>query len=342
MTGVRVGMVGDIFFNGDDSWSVVEQVSKITTTFEVMLGNLEIPLCDTGVATPKANGHLRQDPKHIDTIVRAGITGVTVANNHSMNYGAEGLLQMLGILDSAGVAHAGGGQSIVEAHSAAVIKSGSMNVALLSYTSVFARKIFESGVDRPGLSTVRVDTLYEMQARHFEVPGMPPLIHTVPSEDDLQRVREDISEARSLADVVVVGWHWGYGIGNTAVVDYQVELAHFAIDNGADVVMGHHPHVLQPIEFYKNKVICYSLGNFSHALEGGHFPRETAVIEIEVVEEHAIEAVRVYPLWFEDEIRPVPLSTDDERVESVLSQLGNGIDVHMVPDGDQCFRVLPS
>ncbi|HVA99907.1 MAG TPA: CapA family protein [Acidimicrobiales bacterium] len=342
MTSVRIGMVGDIYFKDDDSWSVVEPVSRVTTSFEIMLGNLEIPLCNTGTAAPKANGRLRQDPKHVDTISRAGFTGVTLANNHAMNFGAEGLSQMIRVLDSAGIAHAGGGDSIIEAHSAALLRSNQMTVALLSYTSVYARNIFESREDRPGLATVRVDTLYEIQSRHFEVPGMPPLIRTIPAGEDLQRVRDDISKARSLADVVVVGWHWGYGIGNTAVIPYQVELAHFAIDNGADVVMGHHPHVLQPIEFYKGKVICYSLGNFSHALEGGNFPRETAVIEIESSMEQTIEAVRVYPLWFEDEVRPLPLSVGDERVVTVLERLGNGSVVRMTPDGDLSFRVVPN
>ena len=83
-----------------------------------------------------------------------------------------------------------------------------------------------------------------------------------PSPEERQRMVDDISQLRSAADVVVVSYHWGVS-GSTEVAEYQRELAHAAINAGADLVMGHGPHVFQPVEIYKGRPILFSLANFS-------------------------------------------------------------------------------
>jgi poly-gamma-glutamate synthesis protein (capsule biosynthesis protein) len=121
--------------------------------------------------------------------------------------------------------------------------------------------------ERGGVARFRVSTAYEAPARIADVPGSPPLIHTIPDPQDKAALEEDIRAAKTHADLVIVSWHWGVsphsrGIGDLAA--YQVEMGRASIDAGADLVVGHHSHVPQPIEVYKGKPIVYSLANYVH------------------------------------------------------------------------------
>ena len=131
-------------------------------------------------------------------------------------------------------------------------------------------------VDTPGVAYYPIHTLYEAPARVHSHPGMLPIVHTIPDRGDHRAaLEEDIRAAREKADVVIMSWHWGLspyqvypgaGAGEVEVMEYQKEMGHFAIDCGADMVIGHHPHEPQPIEVYKGKPILYSLANFVHDL----------------------------------------------------------------------------
>ena len=113
------------------------------------------------------------------------------------------------------------------------------------------------------------------------MPGSPPITHTFPDPDDRAALAEDIAKARSQADYVVVSWHWGVSPasgGAGELVDYQTEMGRFALDNGADMVVGHHPHLLQPIELYKGKPIIYSLANYVHDMASFREGRKLATM----------------------------------------------------------------
>ena len=88
-------------------------------------------------------------------------------------------------------------------------------------------------------------------------------MYTFPHPDDLKKMTEDIRKAKTEADIVIVSIHWGIHFKEAVLADYQRYYAHFAIDAGADLILGHHAHILKPIEIYKGKVIFYSLGNFA-------------------------------------------------------------------------------
>jgi poly-gamma-glutamate capsule biosynthesis protein CapA/YwtB (metallophosphatase superfamily) len=99
-------------------------------------------------------------------------------------------------------------------------------------------------------------------------PGIPPYIVTWADRDYLARFAKDLAAARETADIVVASFHWGL---HKDVLDYMKEIAHFAIDAGADVVVGHGPHYSLGVEVYKGKPIFYGLGSFSfHTGHGGH------------------------------------------------------------------------
>jgi poly-gamma-glutamate synthesis protein (capsule biosynthesis protein) len=199
---------------------------------------------------------------------------MNIANNPALYHGRETFLRSLDVLDAHGVIHGGGGRNLSEARKPAIIEKNGTRIAFVCRVSVCPA---DAGAtpDRPGLALFRISTAYEPRNRHFEVPGSGPIIHTLPNADDLKALDEDIETAKAEADIVILSWHWGVSPasgGTGTLVGYQVEMAHHGIDMGVDMVIGHHPHMLQPIEVYKGKPIVYSLGNYCHDMD--HFGHE--------------------------------------------------------------------
>jgi poly-gamma-glutamate synthesis protein (capsule biosynthesis protein) len=97
----------------------------------------------------------------------------------------------------------------------------------------------------------------------MEQPGSPPRIVTLTDPDDLAALVADVGAARDEADVVVVTPHWGLHFTPGAIADYESEVGRAAIDAGADIILGHHQHILKPIQVYKGKVIFHGMGNFA-------------------------------------------------------------------------------
>ena len=115
-------------------------------------------------------------------------------------------------------------------------------------------------------------------------PGTPARIMTFPVEKDLHAMIEDIKQAKEAHDVVLVTIHWGIHSQRATVADYQPAVAHAAIDAGAAVVIGHHPHILKGVEIYRGRPIFYSIGNFA-AEAGDNIGRVTADLNEEYIEE---------------------------------------------------------
>ncbi len=329
-----VCFVGDIFVQEENPERALAGSFDVLHAADVRVGNLEIPICDVGTPLPKTNSHLRADPSMIAALTAARFDCMSVANNHMMNYGAEGLDQSLRLLDEVGIGHCGGGGNLAEAHRPFIGESNGWRYAVLSYTSVYARNMFEATADRGGLATVQVDTSYEPRIRHFEVPGMPPIIHCRVSEHDIAVLKADIAAVRDTVDAVIVAWHWGVSIVSHDVVDYQREMGRMAIDAGADAVIGHHPHNLQPLDFYNGKPIFYCIGNFHHALGADDFPSSSAIFEV-IFDTHGGESeVRVHPLSLDKGSHPISLKLDDPiSVETQALMRLEGAVVEPSPDG---------
>lgn len=199
---------------------------------DIAIGNLEAPITRHGKEFTGKKFRFRVNPAAAKALRKAGFSVLTLANNHMMDYGEVGLEETLRHLDNVGILHAGAGSNLAAARKPAFMLIGDKSIAFLAYSRTFPSE-FYAGHDRAGTA-----------------PGV-----------DSQYV-EDISRAKSVADYVIVSFHWG---AEKATIPrlYQVDVAHRAIDAGADVVIGHHPHVLQGIERYKNGIIFYSLGNFA-------------------------------------------------------------------------------
>lgn len=201
---------------------------------DITLVNLEAPLTDRGTEFTDKKYRFRVKPSAVVALKKAGITTVTLANNHSMDYGAVGLLDTLQQLDRAGIGHVGGGENLAAARKPAIYDIRGVKVAVLGYSLTLPQE-FWAGEKRAGTA---------------------PLLEKM--------VKNDIVAARKQVSIVIVTVHWGEE-GTTRLRDYQPRLARMMIDAGADVIIGHHPHVLQGIERYKRGIVFYSLGNVAFA-----------------------------------------------------------------------------
>ena len=192
--------------------------------------NLECPVSDRG----RNLHHLysfRADPRVIEGLKAAGFNVVSQANNHTYDWGPEALLDSLERLRAAGIQPVGAGQNILAAHYPLLVNVGGLRIAFLAYVDIDPKEA-AAGVDRPGVAWL-----------------------------DPAQALADIRFARPLADLVIVCPHWGVEYALKPTRD-QVELAHQMIDAGADMIVGSHPHVVQPVEKYHDHWIAYSLGNF--------------------------------------------------------------------------------
>ena len=237
----RIAAVGDIMLGG----SAAPEMQKYGYDYpfaltrpllkqaEIIFGNLEGPLTDDGASTTAKQYLFRSPPDKVaPALARAGFNIVSLANNHSLDYGPQGLDDTRAALDKVGIRYVGAGRDLAAARAPVYMEAGGARVAFLAYSLTFPEE-FWATPDKPGTA---------FGHEHF--------------------VRADVAAARAQADMVVVSFHWGQE-GKIDLRDYQVNLAHAAIDAGAVAVLGHHPHILQGVERYKEGVILYSLGNFA-------------------------------------------------------------------------------
>lgn len=228
--------------------------------------NLEIPLTRHDAPADKAIT-LRADPGVAPSLREAGIELVTVANNHALDHGAEGLSETLSSLRHVGIAAVGGGRNVEEASRPALVPFAGATVAVLGIACTLPPG-FAAGVLRPGVAPVRVKSRLLLDAVTLdEQPGMAPWVETEPIEQDVLVAERWVAAAREEADLVVLHVHWGVPNGWCAafqgpLADYQRPLGRRLVEAGADLVVGHHPHVVHGVETYAGGLIAYSLGNF--------------------------------------------------------------------------------
>lgn len=207
-----------------------------------------------------------------DGLTLAGVDGVHLANNHSMNTGRQGLVDTLAALDARKIAYTGAGIDLAAAREPALFTVKGMRIALLGYNGVSAS---------------------------FDGAG-PGRAGTVPMDMDI--LREDMARAKMGADIVLPFFHWGdeyVAVPNTG----QVQFAHAAIDMGAPVVIGSHPHWVQATEIYKGKLIVYSLGNYVFDQEWSLETKQGAMVALQFLGTRVVGA-RLVPVLITDYSTP--------------------------------------
>ncbi|MDX1613998.1 MAG: CapA family protein [Candidatus Promineifilaceae bacterium] len=220
-----------------------ELVSPELTVPDITVGNLESALGDLGSGADKRYT-FQAPPRAAYSLAAAGFDVLSLANNHAMDFGPEALLQGIRLLREQGIHAVGAGATSAAARTPAIVQANGLRLAFLAYVNV--------PVERSGFDTA------SWQAT-VDTPGL--------AWGDPETIAVDVGAARSQADLVIVLLHSGYEYIEEPS-EAQRAAAHAAIDAGAHLVLGHHAHLLQGVEFRKQGVIAYGLGNFAFEIEG--------------------------------------------------------------------------
>ncbi|PZQ47029.1 MAG: hypothetical protein DI556_18760 [Rhodovulum sulfidophilum] len=229
---------------------------------EAAIGNFEIALVEGGAPLEKLMT-IKGDPALAADLPLLGLDLVTLANNHVPDYGLDGMRATRALIEGAGLATIGFGETLAEARRPHVIVAGGRRIGVVAFTCLTPTGS-TAAADRPGLSAIRVRTGYEIDPWYqMEEPGDPSVIRirTHPVPEDLDTALAWVAEARRGCDMLVVTIHWGFGSGDD-LAEYQEPLGRALIDAGADVVHGHHPHAIHPVAFHRRKPILFGLGTF--------------------------------------------------------------------------------
>ncbi|MFM8999633.1 MAG: CapA family protein [Actinomycetota bacterium] len=240
---------------------------------DLTIVNLECPA--TTVVDPVVKTfNFRCDPLALPAMRSAGVEVANQANNHAFDQGASGLLDSLVQVRAAGIATVGAGRTLAEAMAPAIVEVGGWRIAIVGIGQVLDPPWMTATADRPGTT----------------------------NGHDTEQVLAAIRGAAAVADLVVVGIHWGIEL-DTAPRGFQVALAQRMVEAGADIVFGHHAHRLQPLGWVGGRPVFYGLGNFV-------WPRlstagaTTAVARVLVRPDGTIEAALV-PATIVENGRPV-------------------------------------
>lgn len=202
----------------------------------IVLANQEGPIARRAQKLPR-NHSYKVSPKYTTVLTRAGFNVLTLANNHLLDCGREGVLESLKYLKKHGIHAIGIGRREKDAHQPAIVQAGEHTVGLLGY--YWNRRTAARG-KRPGSAM-----------------------------DTPEALAQDIARLRPLVDRVVVTVHWGVPYDREPSITDQ-EKARLMISLGADIVIGHHPHIIQKVEVFQNRPIFYSVGNFAFGTGNSH------------------------------------------------------------------------
>ncbi|MGD2166678.1 MAG: CapA family protein, partial [Gammaproteobacteria bacterium] len=252
--------VGDIAPDREDPRECFALVRDTLRRADIGFCQLECNLTTRGSRMPQAR-HTHRGPVASASAMRdAGIDVVSFAGNHCMDWGPDGLSDTLDNLVAAGLDVVGAGPDIAHARAPVIRTVNDVRVAFLACSSILPQDYWATE-KRSGCVPMRAHTLYEQV--ETDQPGTPARIHTWAHKEDLAALNDDIAAAKEVADIVIVSIHWGIHFIPAVLADYQREVARAAIDAGADLILGHHAHILKGIEFYRGRAIFYSLSNFA-------------------------------------------------------------------------------
>ncbi|MCA9353152.1 CapA family protein [Patescibacteria group bacterium] len=245
---------------GQDYSFSFDLIKEDLTTADIVFANLEGSVSDIGVDTGKEYS-FRFEPIVVEALSDSGIDVVSLANNHILDWGRDALCDTTKNLDRVGIYYVGAGCNNDQAEAPYIVTLGDTRVAFLAYTEFYIGAHATS--DRPGLSEYNMEKISNR-------------IHTLKEQSEV--------------DLVFVSMHWGEEYKNRATLN-QVVLGRALVDAGADVVIGHHPHVDQEIERYDNGWIIYSLGNFVFDQSWSEETMQGLLAEIQIQHKHVYDIV---------------------------------------------------
>lgn len=297
---VRLMAVGDVNLGWEVGRRIVRRggvfpFTKVVGYFDqadLVLANLECVVSRLGTPWPAKAIHLRAPLAGADSLAAAGIDVVSVANNHSLDYGAQAFLDTVRLLDQHKIGHVGGGVDYNAAHTALIVERNGLRIALLGYVLPFygppnfSTRAWAAGPDSPGLALGTADV-----------------------------VAADVRATRQQADVVIVTYHGG-GEYHRLPNNSARRLADAAIGAGAALVVGHHPHILQGYHRGDHTLIAYSLGNFVFDRFTGR-SNDSVILDV-TLSANGVESFHWIPIVIE---RGVPRPAVGAEIPRILGQL---------------------
>lgn len=251
---------GDLGPNRENPDSIFDGVRDALKQGDLVFGQLEPCLAHTGSPLPQSRLPMRGDPAGAAAIAKAGFDVISFATNHCMDWGREAFFETLDVVRKNGMVPIGAGKNLAEASKPYIAEVNGVKIGFLAYCSILPQNYFATA-DRPGCAPLRGLTVYE-QIEHDQ-PGTPARIHSFPLQEDLDRIVQQVADLKKQVDIVAVSLHWGIHFIPAVIAQYQRIAGHAIIDAGADIILGHHTHILKPVEIYKGKAIIYSMANFA-------------------------------------------------------------------------------
>jgi poly-gamma-glutamate capsule biosynthesis protein CapA/YwtB (metallophosphatase superfamily) len=290
-SGISTDLLQSLYFSG---------VKPVLDWADLALVNLECPFTERGKPLPK-NFNFRARRDLVEILKQGSVDAVTLANNHLKDYGDVGVRDTVDTLDQAGILHFGAGKNLAEARRPLIVERGGVRLGFVGYYFQDARDMREPRevyARRHGAGVAGCYTDLDCMRKMLE--------------EDVRRLVPDV-------DAAIPFFHWGHE-GSTELRDYQIDLAHRAVDLGCRAVLGAHPHRFQAVEIYRGAPILYSLGNF--VFGGNKDPQDklSAIARLRVPKSGAIEADLV-PIqitrWPDAPFQPFPLEGDEKRAALV-------------------------
>ncbi len=278
-----------------------ENLYELLYHADINMINEEFPFSKRGAPMKDKEYTFRTSPEYVSVLNDMGVDIVTLANNHVLDYGTDALLDTFTTLDDAGIKYVGAGKNIDQAKRIQYFDVKGHRIAFIGATRVIPVVEWNATSTRPGML----------------------------STYDPTATCELIKEAKSQADYVVVYVHWGVEHKDRPV-SYQQNMGKQYIDSGADIVVGTHTHCLQGVEFYKDKPIVYSLGNFIFSRK----TTETAMIKL-VIDSDGGMQLAMYPCEAVNGL--TSMITDKKKVKEFNAYMESiSYDIHI--DENQILR----
>ncbi len=255
---LRLMMVGDLVLEEPGADGFFDDSRAVLKQADVLVGHVETPHTHRGRESVGDIPAPASPPENLDALGRSGFHVATLAGNHMHDRGAEGIEDTIALLKAQNIATAGAGPTIAQARLPGLAQARGRRVAVLSYNCVGPAQGWAAS-NRAGVAYVRVLTHYELEIAN---PGGPATVYTFADPDSLEAMQADVERARADADVLVVAFHKGLVHTPAKLAMYERPVAKAAIEAGADIVIGHHAHILRGMEIYRGRPIFHGLGNF--------------------------------------------------------------------------------
>jgi poly-gamma-glutamate synthesis protein (capsule biosynthesis protein) len=282
---IKIILAGDIMLDRGVEYMVEEEgngdfrfpflkIADYLKGADIVFGNLEGVISDKGIKVGSIYS-FRAEPKAIEGLISAGFNVLSMANNHAFDYSREALEDCLAKLGKAGISFVGAGLTENEAYSSLIKEVDGVKIAFLAYTDL-GPEIWRATGENSGIAWI--------------------------SQNSIEKIKQDIKSAKEESDILIVSLHSGEEY-QKAPSRFQIDFSRMAVDAGADLFVGHHPHVVQPNEKYQDSWILYSLGNFVFDQSFSEETMEGQIIEL-LIEDNKIKETNLREININDSFQP--------------------------------------